>query len=64
MASELKIRVNERSWTITAAPDTPLLYVLMTEETVVTQERVSTPFTSTEQDPHCASPHPKRGPRS
>ena len=52
MASELKIRVNERSWTITAAPDTPLLYVLMTEETVVTQERVSTPFTSTEHDPH------------
>jgi len=31
MASELKIRVNERSWTITAAPDTPLLYVLMNE---------------------------------
>lgn len=28
MASELKIKVNEHFWTITAAPDTPLLYVL------------------------------------
>lgn len=28
MARELKIKVNERLWTITAAPDTPLLYVL------------------------------------
>jgi aerobic-type carbon monoxide dehydrogenase small subunit (CoxS/CutS family) len=28
MASELKIQVNERFWTITAPPDTPLLYVL------------------------------------
>src|ERR1700739_4112070 len=28
MAGELKIKVNERLWTITAAPDTPLLYVL------------------------------------
>jgi aerobic-type carbon monoxide dehydrogenase small subunit (CoxS/CutS family) len=31
MASELKIRVNEQSRTVTAAPDTPLLYVLMNE---------------------------------
>jgi aerobic-type carbon monoxide dehydrogenase small subunit (CoxS/CutS family) len=31
MASELKIRVNERPWTVTAAPDTPLLYVLMND---------------------------------
>jgi aerobic-type carbon monoxide dehydrogenase small subunit (CoxS/CutS family) len=31
MASELKIRVNEQPRTITAAPDTPLLYVLMNE---------------------------------
>ena len=31
MASELKIRVNERSWTVSAAPDTPLLYVLANE---------------------------------
>jgi aerobic-type carbon monoxide dehydrogenase small subunit (CoxS/CutS family) len=31
MASELKIKVNERLWTITAAPDTPLLYVLSNE---------------------------------
>lgn len=28
MASELKIKVNERPWKVTAAPDTPLLYVL------------------------------------
>jgi aerobic-type carbon monoxide dehydrogenase small subunit (CoxS/CutS family) len=28
MASELKIRVNERMWSVTASPDTPLLYVL------------------------------------
>jgi aerobic-type carbon monoxide dehydrogenase small subunit (CoxS/CutS family) len=28
MASELKIKVNDRFWTITAAPDTPLLYVV------------------------------------
>jgi aerobic-type carbon monoxide dehydrogenase small subunit (CoxS/CutS family) len=31
MASELKIKVNDRFWTITAAPDTPLLYVLSNE---------------------------------
>src|ERR1700727_2218967 len=31
MASELKTRVNERLWTISAAPDTPLLYVLSNE---------------------------------
>ena len=31
MASELKIRVNEREWTLAAAPDTPLLYVLSSE---------------------------------
>jgi aerobic-type carbon monoxide dehydrogenase small subunit (CoxS/CutS family) len=31
MASELKMKVNERLWTITAAPDTPLLYVLSNE---------------------------------
>src|SRR5579863_5357864 len=34
------------------------------EETGVTQERVSTPLTSTEQEPHWASPQPKRGPWS
>ena len=28
MAGELKIRVNERQWTVTAPPETPLLYVL------------------------------------
>jgi aerobic-type carbon monoxide dehydrogenase small subunit (CoxS/CutS family) len=31
MATELKIRVNERVWTTSAAPDTPLLYVLSNE---------------------------------
>jgi aerobic-type carbon monoxide dehydrogenase small subunit (CoxS/CutS family) len=31
MAGELKIRVNERVSTVTAAPDTPLLYVLSNE---------------------------------
>src|ERR1700733_571059 len=35
-----------------------------TEETGVTHERVSTPFTSTEHEPHWASPQPKRGPCS
>jgi aerobic-type carbon monoxide dehydrogenase small subunit (CoxS/CutS family) len=31
MAGELKIRVNERMWSVTASPDTPLLYVLSNE---------------------------------
>ena len=31
MANELKIRVNERVWTVESAPDTPLLYVLSNE---------------------------------
>src|SRR5215469_8463254 len=31
MARELKIRVNERAWTVASAPDTPLLYVLSNE---------------------------------
>lgn len=31
MASDLKIRVNERVHTVAAAPDTPLLYVLMND---------------------------------
>ena len=31
MANELKIRVNERLWTVAATPDTPLLYVLSNE---------------------------------
>src|ERR1039458_365371 len=35
-----------------------------TAETGVTHERVSTPFTSTEQEPHWASPQPNRGPCS
>jgi aerobic-type carbon monoxide dehydrogenase small subunit (CoxS/CutS family) len=31
MASEISIQVNERSWKVAAAPDTPLLYVLSGE---------------------------------
>src|SRR6516164_1222881 len=31
MARELKIRVNERAWTVASTPDTPLLYVLSNE---------------------------------
>jgi aerobic-type carbon monoxide dehydrogenase small subunit (CoxS/CutS family) len=31
MATELKITVNEREWTVAASPDTPLLYVLSNE---------------------------------
>ena len=31
MAKELKIRVNERMWTVAASPETPLLYVLANE---------------------------------
>ena len=31
MPNEVKIRVNERSWTVNAAPDTPLLYLLTNE---------------------------------
>src|ERR1700733_5440013 len=31
MPAELKIKVNERSWTVSGAPDTPLLYVLSNE---------------------------------
>jgi aerobic-type carbon monoxide dehydrogenase small subunit (CoxS/CutS family) len=31
MANELSIQVNERSWKVAAAPDTPLLYVLSGE---------------------------------
>lgn len=31
MASELKITVNERDWTVAASPETPLLYVLSNE---------------------------------
>jgi aerobic-type carbon monoxide dehydrogenase small subunit (CoxS/CutS family) len=31
MASQLKIKVNEREWKVAAAPETPLLYVLSNE---------------------------------
>src|SRR4030088_3109316 len=32
------------------------------DPTGITQERVSTPSTRTEQEPHCARPQPNRGP--
>jgi aerobic-type carbon monoxide dehydrogenase small subunit (CoxS/CutS family) len=31
MAADLKIKVNEKTWTVASTPDTPLLYVLSTE---------------------------------
>src|ERR1700747_2472883 len=31
MASELKIKVNEKNWTVSSTPDTPLLFVLSNE---------------------------------
>ena len=31
MAAKLQIKVNERPWTVTSTPDTPLLYVLTNE---------------------------------
>jgi aerobic-type carbon monoxide dehydrogenase small subunit (CoxS/CutS family) len=31
MAREFKIKVNERTWDVSATPDTPLLYVLLNE---------------------------------
>jgi aerobic-type carbon monoxide dehydrogenase small subunit (CoxS/CutS family) len=31
MAGERKIRVNDKTWTVTAAPETPLLYVLLND---------------------------------
>lgn len=31
MATELKIKVNEKTWTVASTPDTPLLYVLSNE---------------------------------
>src|SRR6266850_3452946 len=33
-----------------------------TAETLVWHDRISTPFTRTEQEPHCPRPQPKRGP--
>src|ERR1700730_16414453 len=32
------------------------------DPTGVTHDRISTPSTRTEQEPHCASPQPNRGP--
>ena len=31
MAESIKVKVNGRTWPVTAAPDTPLLYVLTNE---------------------------------
>ena len=31
MPNDLKILVNEREWSVSSSPDTPLLYVLMNE---------------------------------
>ena len=41
MANEIKIRVNEQSWSVKAAPDTPLLYVLTNELQLVTGVAIS-----------------------
>ncbi len=46
------------------SPSSVVTALPSTAETGVTQERVSTPLTSTEQEPHWARPQPKRGPRS
>src|SRR5215472_14260911 len=46
------------------SPSSVVTALPSTAETGVTQERVSTPFTSTEQEPHCANPQPNRGPWS
>src|SRR5579862_2360254 len=46
------------------SPSSVVTALPSTAETGVTQERVSTPLTSTEQEPHWAKPQPKRGPRN
>src|SRR5580692_1820782 len=43
-------------------PSSVVTDLFATAETGVTQERISTPLTSTEHEPHWARPHPKRGP--
>src|SRR5258705_407170 len=45
-----------------ASPSNVVSDLLATAPTGVTHERISTPSASTEQEPHCASPQPKRGP--
>src|SRR5260370_26261915 len=46
-----------------ARPSSVVTDLPATAATGVTQERISTPSTSTEQEPHCASPQPNFGPR-
>src|ERR1700676_5501436 len=45
-----------------ARPSSVVTDLPATSATGVTQERISTPSASTEHEPHCASPQPKRGP--
>src|SRR3979411_474519 len=44
------------------SPSSVVIDLPARDPTGVTHEPVSTPFTRTEQEPHCASPHPNRGP--
>src|SRR6266436_7055404 len=46
------------------SPSSVVMALPATFPSGVTQDRVSTPSTRTEHEPHCASPHPKRGPWS
>src|SRR3954454_11289715 len=45
-------------------PSSVVTALFTTFATGGTQERISTPSASTEQEPHCAKPQPKRGPRN
>src|SRR5439155_4503992 len=47
-----------------ARPSSVVTVALPTALTGYTHERTACPFTRTVQAPHCARPHPKRGPRS
>src|SRR6266704_3440929 len=44
------------------SPSSVVIDLPSRDPTGVTHERVSTPSTRTEQEPHCASPQPNRGP--
>src|SRR5438034_8562490 len=43
-------------------PSSVVIHLAATVETGVRQERVSTPLTKTEHDPHCPRPQPNLGP--
>src|SRR6202163_750148 len=45
-------------------PSSVVTFALPTLPTGYTHERVAWPLTRTVQAPHCARPHPKRGPRN